>query len=927
MTEPAPPADPHRSSLHGRQDVVDAIAGLAAGATVGQGGALTVVGEAGIGKTAVLQEGAELVLADQPEARLLRLRGVEAEVELAWSGLAELLDGMLDGVDRLAPARASAVRAALALEGTEQPVEPFAIALATRDLLVEAAEDAPIVVLVDDLQWVDLPTRRTLSYIARRLQFEKLAIVSTRRSGADSHTDTGPVVVLEAVSDDVADAILRDAGVSAANVRRELIAASGGIPLVLQEAANMLDPDQRSGRAELPDPLPIGSSGQRVVDMLLERLPQPVLSALLVAAAEPDGDLVRILNALRERHLGVAELEIAEEHGVIVLDGDRLTFRHPLMRSAAYHDAPRADRRAAHRALARTLAEGSPARAWHLARAAVGPDESVAQALEEAAMVTNRRGAPASAARLWELASRLSPEPADRVRRLRLAAVAMLDAGMASATGRLLDRADAVIAENPGADDVIERIRRQQLRCRIPPSQGGSAEPIALLRAAAAEVHGVDPNVAVDLLFDALAAYIRDGAFADMADAIEEAQIMRDLVDAQRQRRIDIMSGALRVARGVPGGEPLLDRYTEITGDARLSADALFLAEVLAPSLAFLRRTAASDALLDDLDADLRTRGAVRPLISVLAARAVVQYGRSFPATMSAGLEAIGLAESNDTPELASMAAGVLALCAAAIGDRETCEKSAVLLRDLPEPERRAMGPIGLGYLALNEGRVEDALAIYEGVHAILPVARGLVRWEPEWAEAMIRVGNRQGAIDLLAELEAALPLDLLLSNGLGRPKGMLAEDDDEASMHFGATVKAAAAVGNLVGEGRTEILWGERLRRARRRAEARTHLERAVELLRGVGATVLAERATTELRAAGGVVGDTVASHQLLTPHELQVARLVVSGASNRDLAGKLFISPRTVEAHLTAIFRKLGVRNRRELSARAIDDPVLQP
>ena len=236
---------------------------------------------------------------------------------------------MLDGLHRLAPARASAVRAALAMEGVEQPVEPFAIALATRDLLVDAAEDAPIVVIVDDLHWVDLPTRRTLSYIARRLQFERLAIVSTRRSGADTHTDTGPVVRLDAVPDDIADAILRDAGVSAANVRRELVAASGGVPLVLKEAANMLDAEQRAGRAELPDPLPIGSSGQRVVDLLLERLPAPVLGALLVAAAEPDGDLVRIMNALRERDLGVAELETAEEAGVVVLDGDRLTLPPP----------------------------------------------------------------------------------------------------------------------------------------------------------------------------------------------------------------------------------------------------------------------------------------------------------------------------------------------------------------------------------------------------------------------------------------------------------------------------------------------------------------------------------------------------------------------------------------------------------------------
>jgi DNA-binding CsgD family transcriptional regulator len=922
-TAPPPPL------LHGRQDVVDAIAGLAAGAAVGEGGALTVVGEAGIGKTAVVEEAAAIIAVDQPDCRILWLAGVEAEVELAWSGLSELLAGMLEGIERLAPARASAVRAALAMEGVDQPVEPFAIALATRDLLVDAAEDAPIVIFVDDLQWVDLPTRRTLSYIARRLQFERLVIVSTRRPGADNHTDTGPVVNIDIVPDDVADAILRDAGVSAANVRRELIAASGGIPLVLVEAANLLDPDQRSGRAELPDPLPIGSSGQRVVDLLLERLSPRVLDALLVAAAEPDGDLVRIINALRSRGLGVAELENAEEHGVVVLDGDRLTFRHPLMRSAAYHDAPRADRRAAHRALASTLPKGSPARAWHLARAAVGPDEDVAMELEEAARLTNQRGAPATAARSWELASRLSPDPADRVRRLRLAAVAILDAGMAAAAGRLLDRADAVVSEEPAADDLIERIRRQQLRCRLPPSGGGSSDPVGALRRAALEVAGAAPEVAVDLLFDALAAYIRDGAFADMASAIEESRALRDRVDDSRARRIDIMTGALYIASGRPGGEPLLDRYTEMIGAnvVRLSTDALFLAEVLAPSLAFLRRTSASEALLAELDADLRARGAVRPLISVLGAQAVVQYGRSFPSTMAAGMEAIGLAEANDTPELASLAAGVLTLCAAAIGDTEACEQAAALLRDVPDPERRAMGRMALGYLALNQGRLEDALVIYEDVARITPIGAGLVRWEPEHMETLIRLNQRERAARILAELERALPLEFLWGYGLGRPKGMLADDDDEASEYFNMTVLAAEQMGNLVGAGRTEIVWGERLRRARRRAEARTHLERAVDILRGIGATILAERATTELRAAGGVVGEDMTSHQLLTPHELQVARLVVGGASNRELAAKLFISPRTVEAHLTAIFRKLGVRNRRELSARAIDDPVLQP
>ena len=201
------------------------------------------------------------------------------------------------------------------------------------------------------------------------------------------------------------------------------------------------------------------------------------------------------------------------------------------------------------------------------------------------------------------------------------------------------------------------------------------------------------------------------------------------------------------------------------------------------------------------------------------------------------------------------------------------------------------------------------------------------MRWEPEWIEALVRAGRRDEALAAIAEFEAVVPADQWAVHGLGRPKGMLAEDDEVAAEHFAATVAATSAAGNRAGEGRTEIIWGERLRRSRRRGEARVHLERAVELLRGIGATVLAERATTELRAAGGVVGEDVASHQLLTPHELQVARLVVGGASNRDLAAKLFISPRTVEAHLTAIFRKLAVRNRRELAARALDDPVLQP
>ena len=892
----------------------------------GHGGGLTVVGEPGIGKTAVLDEAADLIACGRPDARIVRLRGVESEVELPWSGLAGLLDDFLGGLGRLAPARARAVRSALSLGGTSSPVEPFAVALGTRDLLVEAAERGPVVVLADDLPWIDPATRRTLSYITRRLQFERVAVVSTRRAGSDSVTDTGPAVSLDAVTDEVADGILADAGVDSMNVRHELVAACGGVPLVLVEAAKLLDAEQRAGLTALPNPLPIGASGHRVVDWRLERLPPSALAALLIAAAEPDGDLVHIMHALATQNLGVAGLELAEDQRLVTLDGDRLSFRHPLIRSAVYHDASATARRAAHRALADTLPDASPARAWHGALASGGPDEEVARALDDAAAVTNRRGAPAVAGRSWELASRLSPAVEDRVRRLRLAADAVLDAGMAAAAGRLLERADEAIAASPHADDPVERVRRQQLRCRLPPSIGGAANPVATLRAAAREVASTSPSVAVDLLLDALAAYIREGALADMADTVEEAVTLRDLVDEDRARRIDVIYGALLISRAQPDGERLLDRYLEMAGPAR-SVDALFLAEVLAPALAFLRRTDAFDALLAELETDLRTRGAVRPLVSVIGAQSMAHYSRSFPASLAAATEAVALAESTGFPELASFAAAVLALCSAVIGDRQSCERAAQLLSDVPEPERRALGPFALGYLAYNQGRYEDADAHFRQVEEISPIGRGLIRWEIEWIETLIRSGRLDDAARVLCALESEVSPRLLRVHGIGRAKGMLATDDATAARHFADDVAIAVRLGNRFYEGRAEHLWGERLRRARRRAEAREHLGRAVQVLRDVGATTFADHAANELRAAGGIIGDDVATHRLLSPHELQVARLVVAGASNRDLAATLFLSPRTVEAHLTGIFRKLGVSNRRELAARAIDDPILQP
>ena len=323
--------------------------------------------------------------------------------------------------------------------------------------------------------------------------------------------------------------------------------------------------------------------------------------------------------------------------------------------------------------------------------------------------MTAHIGAPALAARTWETASRLSPDAADRARRLRLAAGAELDAGMTREAGNLLARAEATIVD--GVDDTIERTHRLRLRCKLPVAVGGAGRPAELLREAARDVEPIDVGLSLDLQLDALERYIDAGSIGDIATTIGDAVALRGRVDPERSRRIDIVEGALLLVQGDPRGETLLDRYREIGGPERAAEDAAFLVGIVAPTLGFLRRSAASDALLDDLETDLRSRGAIRPLIDVLAAQAIAGHGRAFPVSLAAGLEAIGLAESLGMPELATLAASAIALVSAVIGDRERCEQAATLLAGVSDPERRTFGPMGMGWLALNEGRLDDAAA------------------------------------------------------------------------------------------------------------------------------------------------------------------------------------------------------------------------
>ena len=252
----------------------------------------------------------------------------------------------------------------------------------------------------------------------------------------------------------------------------------------------------------------------------------------------------------------------------------------------------------------------------------------------------------------------------------------------------------------------------------------------------------------------------------------------------------------------------------------------MFLAELVAPTLGFLRRSDESDRLLADLEADLRTRGAIRPLISVLGAESLARYGRSFPDCVNAADEAIALAEANGTPDLASLAACSLSLAAAVIGDEEMSRRAAALLQDVPEPERRAIGPIGEAYLAYNTGRYADADARYRQIVELSPIGVGLVRWETEWIETLLRAGRRPEANAVLAELEAVVGSSTLVMHGINRTRAMLADDDDEAFARFAEAAADAKRFGNAFARGRIDLVWGERLRRARHRSEARARLD-----------------------------------------------------------------------------------------------------
>jgi DNA-binding CsgD family transcriptional regulator len=901
--------------LHGRDAELARLHALVAAAGAGNGGALVLAGAAGLGKSALL----DALAAELDGVRVVRATGSEAEGVLPFAALDALLRPLLPLRHLLPEVQVAALDAAFAL-GPGVPAHAYAVGAATLSLLSAAAEDRPVVCLVDDAQWLDPASLGALAFAARRLGAEPVAIVLAGRTGDGAPLAIPDVDVLELAPLAPAAARALLGARVAPEVADELVAAADGNPLVLRELAARLGRAEFEGRAALVGPLPPHQRAEALFAETIAGLGGRPRAALLVLAAAGDGDVRALEPALGAAGARLEDLETAEAAGLVRLLGGRVEPVHPLVRSVAYHGAAPDERRRAHAAVAGGLPDGDPRRAWHLAAAATRPDEAVAALLDERAAEARRRGGYASAARAQRRAADLSPDPGKRAQRLLDAAD---DFDIAGAIGE----AASVLAEAAELDlDAATAARLRGHRAHLALVQGRPG-------AARDELVAVGAALEADAPVSS-ARYRLEAAFASMllgdGDAWRELSGSALAVVGERDastRRVAVaMHAAARIATlGDPADPSVADALALV---AALLArpepigGALEVYGVLALALAWIERFDDADRLLTRLVGDARALHVLIALPYLLTARAVLDFrlGRWSAAAAAAG-EAAALAELTGTPSSLAAARAAQAVVGAWRGEEAARALADAALAPAADsaPREAAGAHYALAVAAVLADRPADALERFQAAAAVPTgiAAAGGAPWRPDHVEALIRLGD-SGAPAAVEALEAwarasgcASPVAAAL-----RCRALLAPDDG-IDAAFAAAHAAAERIPVPLERARTLLAHGERLRRARRRAEARAPLRAAIELFEQLGAGRSAARARKELRATGGMVPDRVRpEHAELTPHELQVALMVAQGRTNREVAGALFVAPKTVEHHLSAIYRKLGIRRRGELA-----------
>lgn len=879
---------------------------------------LVIQGEAGSGKTALLEH----VAADAKDFRVLRCTGVESEAELPFAALHLLLLDCLERLDELPAPQAGALKAAFGL--AEAPgVDRLLAGLATLTLLSEVAADRPLLCLIDDVQWVDRASRDALLFAARRLGAEGVVLLLATRD--DSVTDLRGlrVVGLSALSQSAAAALLAEqAGDLAPDLRDRLIDEASGNPLVLIElAAAARSGDLTAGR---PPTVAAGLStvARRALDAFgaqVDRLPARTRLGLLVAAAEDTGELGVVLAAAARIGLQLNDFEPAERAQLIRVVDDTITFRHPLIRSAVYGRAAAADRTTAHRALADILPEHSDRRAWHRAAAARGFDDEAADAMEAAALRADRRGGYAASTAAHERSARLTADPVVRGQRLAAAAMCARDSAQ-------LDRAAALAQEASAmTEDPRTLATLTWVRARLEFERGTPRHASEMVLTGAETVYDCDAEEAARMLIEV----VRMGYFADEAPGLARAAELIDTVpipaDHPLRPMLDASSILARLQSGTPEDEvaPLPPAVRAIRPEllgmtvGNLAIHSAFLLMIIGDADEAWAQT-------ERMLVEARERGLIGGLPHILLqhSQAALVAGRLRDALRTAN-EGVQIAEDTGQLHSAANLRGVLARITAMTGDEETCV--ALATEAIHHGAERHSSSVGLAVLALavldlGFGRYTAALERLASLPAQLrrhPTFAYLS--PPEWAEAAARCGEPDRAAETMAAYVAwATHRDNpVVQAHLHRCHALLGPDD-EAEAHYQAAIRLYDDINRPMARARSELLYGEWLRRMRRRSESRAPLRGALRVFERIGAKSWAERARSELRATGESVAPAAEPGAAqLTPQELQVVRLAAVGLSNRDIGAQLFISPRTVGYHLYKAFPKLGVAGRQELAA----------
>jgi DNA-binding CsgD family transcriptional regulator len=891
-----------RPMLYGREMELAAVDRLVAGMRSGRAGSLVLRGEAGIGKTALLDAAGEKAAG----VRVLRVTGVESEADLPFAGLHALMRPALDETGALPERQAVALRGAFGM--AEAPVtDRFLVGLGVLSLIAEIAEGRPVLLLVDDAQWLDQSSADALVFAARRLHAERAAVLAAAR---DEPPGTGlpglPELRVGGLDRAAAGRLLAGEGLAAA-VRDQLIAEAAGNPLALLELSRGLSAEQRAGSVA-PLPLPGVSPAGRVQQAFAARaaaLPEPGRRAVLVAALSGIAELAQISRAVATAGGSLTDLAPAERAGLVRVTPAGVSFTHPLARAAVLAGSDVAQRMAGHRALADVLDGGQ--RAWHLAALADGPDEQIAAELDAAARRAGHRGSRAAASAAYERAAGLSADPAARERRLALAAEAAFEAGQLP---RAADLARQVgdLAANPGQAAALARVRAQ-----LQFEAGRPADGACSLLDGATLIRQTDPGNAQMMVVGAVNMLWLNAGPA-CPDLERRAAATMPPAGAGL---VEFLQAVRRVQDG--------DTHAPITAQPRPGRHFAAVGGVAQLFFDFIRGDLlAAGPRASDLAAGCRDAGVIGLLAHALIHLATAQllHGEFLDAVASAE-EGLRMAADTGQTSLTGQLTATAALLAAITGDEEACGARAAQMSGLSASAQTISLPgadCALALLDLGFARYQPALdrleAVMGGPGRHHPQ---LLYTYPDHVEAAVRAGRPDLAARPLAQFTAwAGATGQRWAAAVAARCAALAASDSDAGRLWRQAIAAHQGDGRPFEQARTRLLYGEWLRRSQRRADAREHLLAAAAAFAQMGARPWQDRAEAELRAAGAAPpavapGDPLAR---LTPQELQVVRLAAAGASNKQIGAQLFLSPRTVGYHLYKAFPKLGVTSREELA-----------